>query len=283
LNLKKEFVRLKKGISLAYYDIGTGMPIVFCHGLGGNADNWTHPKSAQVQFFSKISRVLSFDLKGYGDSDKSEQFSYAISEFARELHEAIDQIAGDERIILVGHSMGGMVAQEYALQFPDNLRGLVLVATYSHLKVDSSYYKFQEWILKQTEERSLEELESFVSEQLVKQGVSLMFYRKYLRRNPDMIEWAVGEQKKVPIHVLAACMHSIFQFNVHEHLGQITVPTLIFVGNRDQTIPPSYSKDMHEKIPVSELKIFENCGHMIQFEKREEFNFELEKFIASLS
>lgn len=282
MNLKKKSIALENGARLSYYDEGSGTPLVFCHGFGGNADNWTHPKSGQVQFFSDFMRVLAFDLKGYGDSDKSEDFSYTIAGFAQELHEAIENITNGEKIIFVGHSMGGMVAQEFALQFPTDLKGLVLVSTYSYLIVGSSFYKFQKWIVDQMEERSLEELEKYVSDTLLKQGVALLFYWDYLKKNPEMIEWALEEREKVPLYVLKADMYEIFGFNVHDQLPKITMPTLIIQGKRDQTVPQKYARKIQEQISGSELKMFDRCGHMVQFEVREELNFELEKFIASL-
>ena len=121
------YVKLKDGNRLWYEEKGKGMPIVFIHGWLGLSWHFSN----QIDYFSKAYRVFVFDHKGHGKSDRPEDAAYTLPEFAEELNQALDKLIGDQKFVLIGHSMGGFISLIYATtpNFKKRLKGLVLMST----------------------------------------------------------------------------------------------------------------------------------------------------------
>ncbi|HUY01412.1 MAG TPA: alpha/beta hydrolase, partial [Candidatus Deferrimicrobium sp.] len=115
-----------KGIKLFYEDFGEGTPILFVHGWTSSSWIWFN----QVEYFKKNYRVVTLDLKGHGNSEKPKA-EYLMTEFAAELDEFASKILQEEKFILVGLSMGGMIVLTYAstLRFSSRLKALVPCGT----------------------------------------------------------------------------------------------------------------------------------------------------------
>jgi len=267
------FVEIDKGYKINYIEKGTGKNLVFIHGFLGSS--WLF--EAQVEHFSKNYRVIAIDHIGHGKSDKPESESYELVELAQYLEKTLLKIIGNEKIILIGHSMGGMIAQIYATT-PDlskRLDGLVLMATAPKLKNPGLV-------------RYIEELNDgtrkIKSDDSVNVMVSLCFNRTYKKADPELIE----EFKRLTLeneeYVGLRTMNSIVEnFNVEDKLKNISVPALMLAGEKDIFILPQESKLMGEKIPNSKVEIFPGkIGHMIQYEAKEAYTKALEKFFKSI-
>ena len=99
------FVKLKDGTRLWYEEKGEGSPIVFVHGWLGSSWHFRN----QMDYFSKAFRVFVLDHKGHGKSDRPEDAAYTISDFAKELDQALDQLIGNEKVVLAGQVRAGQV------------------------------------------------------------------------------------------------------------------------------------------------------------------------------
>ena len=121
------YVELDKGYKIHYLEKGKGKNLVFIHGFLGSS--WLF--EAQIEKFSSNFRTIAIDHLGHGKSDKPESESYELSELAEFLDETLSKIIGDEKIILVGHSMGGMISLIYSTtpELAKRLEGLILMAT----------------------------------------------------------------------------------------------------------------------------------------------------------
>lgn len=250
------------------------MPIVFLHGWLGSSWHFSN----QIDYFSKAYRVFVFDHKGHGKSDRPEDAAYMLPEFAEELNQALDKLIGDEKFVLIGHSMGGFISLIYATtpKFKKRLKGLILMSTAPKFRNPG--------------------LDEFVN--LIKKGemtivdpglvdtilVPLCFNGKYIETHEDIIKEFVEEVLKNSEYVASkTAIYIVDIYNVEDKLEEIDVPTLILTGDEDAFVFPEEAELMHKKIKNSELKIFSpNIGHMIQFEALEKCNKAVEEFLKKL-
>jgi len=268
------YVKLKDGNRLWYEEKGKGMPIVFIHAWLGSSWHFTN----QINYFSKAYRVFVFDHKGHGKSDRPEDAAYTLPEFAEELNQALDKLIGDQKFVLIGHSMGGFISLIYATTpiFKKRLKGLVLMSTAPKFRNPG--------------------VDEFVN--LIKKGemtivdpglvdtilIPLYFNGKYIETHEDTIKKFVEEILKNSEYVaFKTAIYCVDLYNVEDKLGEIEVPTLILTSDEDAFVFPEESELMHKKIKNSELKIFSpKIGHMIQFEALEECNKAVENFLKKL-
>ena len=268
------YVKLKDGNRLWYEEKGKGMPIVFMHGWLGSSWHFTN----QIDYFSKAYRVFVFDHKGHGKSDRPEDAAYTLPEFAEELNQALDKLIGNQKFVLIGHSMGGFISLIYATtpKFKKRLKGLILMSTAPKFGNPA--------------------LDEFIT--LIKKGemtivdpglvddilIPLCFNGKYIETHEETIKQFAEEVLKNSEHIASkTAIYIIEHYNVEDKLEEIDIPTLILAGNEDAFIFPEEAELMHKKIKNSELKIFSpKIGHMIQFEALEEYNKAVEKFLKKL-
>ena len=269
------YVGLKDGNRLWYEEKGEGMPIVFLHGWVGSSFCYSN----QIDYFSRAYRVFVFDHKGHGKSDRPEDAAYTLPEFAEELNQALDKLIGEEKFVLIGHSMGGMISLIYATNpnFKKRLKGLILMSTTPKFENPG----VQEYInLIKKGELSLEPNPEDVNNILV----PLCFNQKYIQTHEETIKKFVEEKLKNSEYVASKTLiNFVDHYNVEDKLAEIEVPTLILTGDEDIMVPPENSRSMHRKIKNSELKVFSpKIGHYIQFEALEEYNKAVENFLKKL-
>ena len=265
------FLKINKDVKLFYTISGQGLPLIFLHGWTSNHWMWIE----QEKYFSKNYQVIIPDLKGHGESDKPKA-NYLMAEFAAELNQFINTLLGSKNYILIGHSMGGMIALSYAInpKYTANLKALVPCSTtykMSNPVLSQLVDKLKQGILKY--DYSLQEMMS-----------KLAYYGKFAREHRDIIKKNAEEGMKCPAHVAIACLDAfVNKYNIEKNLSAIKVPTLIMTGDKDSMIDPINSETMQTLIPKITMKVLgPNAGHCIQLEKIEEFNQTLESFIKTV-
>jgi pimeloyl-ACP methyl ester carboxylesterase len=235
--------------------------------------------SNQINYFSKAYRVFVLEHKGHGKSDRPEDASYALTEFSEELNQALDELIGDEKIVLIGHSMGGMISLVYATtsDFKKRLKGLILMSTTPKFE-NAGVQEYIDLIKKG--EMSLEPNSEDVNNILV----PLCFSQRYIQTHDEIIKKFVEEKLRNSEYVLfRTLINFVDHYDVEDKLSEIEVPTLILTGDEDIMVSPEDSRSMHRKIRNSELKIFSpEIGHYIQFEALEEYNKAVEDFLEKL-
>ncbi len=245
------------GISLNYELNGSGPAVVLINGLTMDVNGWY----LQVQPFSERYTVLRYDCRGQGQSDKPDG-EYSQEMHADDLRSLIDKI-GIQKTHVVGISNGGMIAQHFALKYPEKVGALVLVDTCSY--IDTLLEMIIKVWIKATEIGG--------SEFRYDVALPLLFAESFIKKNLELIlsmkEISVKNNPPRPIINLAkGCL----KHNVDNRIGEIKSPTLIIVGEEDILIPIKYSKILNEKIKGSRLVIIKDCGHVPILEKPEEFN-----------
>ena len=269
-------VEIEKGYKINYLDKGKGKNLVYIHGYLGSS--WLYEDF--VEYFSKNYRVIAIDHLGHGKSDKPESESYELVELANYVDQALSKIIGDEKIILHGHSMGGMIAQIYATtpSLAKRLEGLVLMATAPVLQNPG--------LVQYIEDIKAGKMKIIDKEVVETVFLNLCFHRKF-RKNKEnkalvneFAEKTLENKEFVGFRTMESIVNS---YNVEDKISSIKIPTLILTGDKDIFILPDDSKKMHEKIPNSKLVVFSpNIGHMINYEAKDEYIKVMEEFLKSL-
>jgi pimeloyl-ACP methyl ester carboxylesterase len=223
-------------------------PIIMIHGAGGSSATWF----MQHKGLSENLHVIALDLNGHGRTqDRSDE--NIVDSYLQD----IDSVASQyEKPILAGHSMGGALAQLYALQNSDKLNGLVLVATGAKLRVANMVFD----LLDTDFEGYLSAVEEF------------MFHKN---TSKDLIEASVAEVRKCSVPVIRRDFELCNAFNIMDRQKEIQIPTLIIVGAQDMMTPVKYSQYLHSQIENSKLLVIENAGHMVMLEQSSKVNQEI--------
>lgn len=268
------YIELNKGYKIYYLEKGKGKNLVFIHGFLGSS--WLF--KAQVDHFSNHFRTIAIDHLGHGKSDKPESESYELADLAEYLDETLSKIIGDQKIILVGHSMGGMISLIYATtpKLAKRLEGLILMATAPKLSNPGLVQYIKDLKSGEMSLKDRETIETIF--------VGLCFQRKARKEQTELIKEFVDLTLQNEEYVGLRTMESIVNnFNVEDKLKNINVPTLILTGDKDIFILPDESKSMNQKIPNSKLVILTpKIGHMIQYEATDEYNEALEAFLGEI-
>jgi len=230
-----------------YYEVkGRGKPLVLIMGLSGNLD-WWGPEI--VEDLAVHYTLLLFDNRGAGRTDAPEG-DYSILQFAGDTVGLMDGL-GIDRAHIFGVSMGGMIAQEIALSYPERVDKLVLGCTNCGHK--HSVLASQEVL------SHLLSPASASPEGLMK----LLWPDDFIEANRDRIEEFMRRYYMAPIHPAAFMrqMGAIMGFDSYGRLGQINAPTLVITGDRDILVPPENSRILASHIPGAKLEVLEGCGH----------------------
>jgi len=246
------------GFTVHYQDTlqSSGRSILFVHGAGGTHHSWRD----QWAGLKGSARLVIPDLPGHGGSPGPPRGS--IGEYAAWLREFVRE-TGLRRFVLAGHSMGGAIAQQAALDRIGGLEALVLVGTGAKLKVSPAITggiagRFREFAPELSEWMIAEESASYLKEDVTKDILST---------RPD---------------TFLADFRACDAFDVRGRLVEIRLPTLVIAGDRDRLTPLRYAEYLATNIPGAVLKILPGAGHMVALEKPDEVNDVLTSFLHSL-
>ncbi len=255
-------------IGIFYEERGEGFPLIFLSGLTQETRAW----KGQAAFFSKRFRVVTYDPRGQGMSDKPDRpDAYSLSDHLDDLTGLMDHL-GIDRADLVGLSQGGMVAQWAALHAPERVAGLVLVDTGASTTLFLRSI-FQGWI---------GAAESGGGELFFNVSFPWIFSERFVEANPLLINTLRDLSKDLPARAIAHLLRAALSLDLKDQIHRIQAPTLILCGERDLLTPPSYARLLHEKIIGSRLILFPECGHVPPAECPEEFNRAVWEFLIDL-
>lgn len=235
-----------------YYEVhGEGFPLVMIMGLSGNVD-WWDPR--MVQELSKNFKMVLFDNRGAGRTDVSNR-RYTMKLFADDTAGLMDAL-GISRAHVFGVSMGGMIAQELVLNYPEKIEKLVLCST--NCGSTKSVPPSEEVLGMLMTDRS-----ALSPEEIVRMAIPLLFTEDFIQKNPEFIELAIQQILKAPIsnEVFMHHLNAIMNFDTCDSLSQIRAPTLILHGKWDILVPPENGSILAEAIPNAKLVYFENSAH----------------------
>ena len=245
--------------AIAIDHAGAGELLVLMHGIGGNRTNWTE----QVEVFSEHFHTVSWDARGYGDSD---DYAGALDfgDFARDLNALLDHF-GVEQAHLCGLSMGGRIAQDFYLQFPERVKTLTLVATFAGFRNFSSEerQRFIDLRKKPLVEEGKEprDIAPVVAKTLIGPSAS---EDKYLR--------LVQSMEKLHKERYIKTIEASTLYDKALELETVTVPTCLVFGEHDSLTTPDTGRAMAERIAGSAFHVVPRSGHLINIEEPAIFN-----------
>lgn len=255
------------GQKIYYQEAGSGPDVILLHGLGGDRTNW----NATVPALAAKFHVLVPDQLGFGQSDKP-MIDYRVGTLVDFLN-AFCKKLGIAKATLVGNSMGGWVAMDFALAHPDKVNRLVLVdsAGYSQKRTGSQPL---------TRELLLGLNPSTVAGE--KQLMSVVFYNKAFATDQIAEQALAMHLHKNDSYTIDRFIDSILRGEdlVDGKLGAIKAPTLIVWGREDALVPLAAGKALAEDIPGAETVILDGCGHVPQAECAGPFNAALLKYLG---
>jgi len=266
--------RIKVGdIEFHSREAGQGEEILFINGLAADLTTW----SAQFSDLSRDHRVILFDNRGTGLSGKADG-SLSTGILADDVAGLLSGL-GIPSATLVGHSMGGLIAQQVALRHPSRVRRLVLAATVSRSpkRGNLSLYLWPEVLEKIG-------VPAFV-DLMITQNLSLGYIERNWRRILFLRQLLVNHLQEVPLDpaALRKYVAAALEHQPGAELGRIRVPTLVIGGDQDTIVPPHLAAELAGKIPEARLEIMADAGHNLMLERPEEFNRLIRTFIQNTS
>ena len=252
----------------AYVEQGHGGDtLVFLHGVGGGHAAWND----QLPYFAARGyRAVAWDQPGYGASALVDP--YDLAQVSAALQKLLDHLGGAP-VVLVGHSMGGFIAQEAYARFPNKIKALALC--FSSAAFGGSGGDFQRQFVA-SRIAPLEQGDTMA-------GISarLMPTMRGSRSQPGGLERAQRIMAGVPPDTYRKAVALLTTFDRRALLQEIAVPTLVLAGAEDRTAPPSVMERMAKRIPGSQYVVLEGCGHLGPMDQPDEFNRALAAFLAS--
>ncbi|MBM3224476.1 MAG: alpha/beta hydrolase [Candidatus Tectomicrobia bacterium] len=235
-----------------------GKAVLFLHGAGSNGHVWVD----MLQRLSSQHSPVAIDLPAHGRSggllaaDSIEAYCAVVDAFL-----AVTQFTP---CVLVGHSMGGAIAQLYALTHPGKLAGLVLSSTGARLRVAPA-------ILQLWQDASMGKAVNVYGRSSYSDKTSM-----------DIVRQGWGEQRKTDPRVRLGDFVACDRFDAMARLPEITVPTLVLGGTDDVITPPRYTAYLHQHISGAQLTMIPDAGHIGYAEQPEAMASALLAFLAQL-
>jgi 3-oxoadipate enol-lactonase len=255
-----------------YYEIhGEGEPLVLIYGYSGHSRLWYR----QIPVLSKKYRVIAFDNRGAGRSDKP-NIPYTMSTMAKDIAGLLDVIGIDAAHIF-GISMGGMIAQHFALDYPQKVISLILGCTFC-----GGVHSIQSEPESTAALFDFERLSKMTPEEVTRQAMPFLYSREFIEKNPDIIEERVAKQLEYPTpgHGAMRQAGAIMGHDTYDLLPKIKLPTLVITGDNDRLIPVENSRILASRIPEAEMVILKGAGHEFFIEDAEEVNKTILDFLG---
>ncbi|MGC2974521.1 alpha/beta fold hydrolase [Brevibacterium sp. FAM 25378] len=251
-----------------YHEVGEGTPILFLHGSGTGvtaAANWW----LNLPEIGKLGRCIAIDSIGYGQSVPSSDTQYGIREWVRHAVRVLDEL-GIEKTWIVGNSLGGWLAFQFAIDFPERLLGIVSMGT-GGAQLTTALKGHSNPVL--TEEGIRKTLELFVVDKtLITDDLVKLRYQSAVNdtasdRLAEVVAARDRDRTELPL-----------DFDV---LSKLDIPVLLIHGVQDAVIPVSRTWEILNVVPHADAHIFSQCGHWSQVERAEDFNAVVTQYLTS--
>jgi pimeloyl-ACP methyl ester carboxylesterase len=269
----RDFATSKDGLKIRYEIRGSGDPLALIMGFSGSGRAWG---DAFLKNIERRFQTVVIDNRGTGESDKPDQ-PWTLTDMANDVAAVLDH-AKIPRAHIYGISMGGMIAQEFALQHASRVRGLVLGCTNSGMK--HSVPANPEDVSK------LMPQPGKPPEEQARIAFSAACGTAFLNsaHGQEVLNQMIADMGKYPItpmHTFMRQFGAIQAFDSFDKLGEIKAPTMVIHGDDDKIVPSKNAEILHNGIHGSKLHILKGAGHMFFWEAPDESVQVPSDFIAS--
>ncbi|HEX7364755.1 MAG TPA: alpha/beta hydrolase [Dehalococcoidia bacterium] len=229
------------------------MKLIFVHGAGNTGLAWHY----QTKCFADSEAI---NLPGHPEG----KLCTSIDQYVEWLHEYIRR-KGYTKPVIAGHSMGGAIAQMYALSYPQEIGALVLIGTGARLRVHPDFLKILEDSIDGSDEWLRNVLEP-----------------PYSLVDPEVKQKIISGVMEVGVAMQLNDFRCCDKFDIMDKVNQITMPALVICGSADEMTPLKYAQYLADKITGSRLVVVEGGTHLCHVEKPAEVNQAIEEFLANL-
>ncbi|HKA46316.1 MAG TPA: 3-oxoadipate enol-lactonase [Burkholderiales bacterium] len=255
------------GIDIHYEIEGSGPWLTMSHSLACNLHMWDPQMKALIGKY----KVLRFDTRGHGQSSAPEG-EYTLEQLADDVKGLLDTL-GIRKTHWAGLSMGGMIAQAFALKYPGVFQSMVLADTTSRRPPDAA----QMWgdRIKTAQEKGMAAL--------VESTLARWFTEPYRKARADVMERIGKDIRATPVAGFVGCCHAISKVDYLDRLKEINCPALVLVGEDDHGTPPEAARTIQQNLPGSELKIIPSAAHLSNIEQEQVFNDTMTAFLSRVA
>lgn len=257
-------------------------PVMFLLHGGPGSDHLRYKlHSLELQ---DCAQLVFIDHRGCGRSKKTRERDYTLEKNIEDI-EALRRYLGLDRIVLLGTSYGGVVAQGYAIRYPQHVSQLILVATApSYRFIEEAKHNLQQW----GTARQIAVCErlwngSFTNARQVADFFAVM----------EPLYSVTAHTKRMPV-IKPSTVYSyealnrgfstfMRSFDFIAQLKRIVCPTLVLAGKRDWICPPSQAKVLAQHLPKAQLQVFNNCGHAMAIDAHKRYISAIKKFLKTYS
>lgn len=249
------------GISIHVQITGQGEPLLLLMGLGASGDKWQR----NAEEYKKHYTCIIPDNRGAGRSDKPECDSYSVIDMAEDTVAILDAL-GYNSVFVNGISMGGAIAMEVAIRYPERVRGLILTSTFPYAcNTFKAAINFLRDNRDTVDKRALKRLNQWMT-----------FSSKTQNERPEFLEEMAAEDALIPYpmpdYAYKAQCNACLAHNAADRLNLIKAPTLIAAGECDMFAPLPLAIEMNNAISDSELYVCKDGGHVHEWEYLEQYN-----------
>ncbi len=257
-----EIVNPVTGIKMYYHFMGDlGKPVVvLMHGWTANHTRWAQVERRLAADF----RVIAYDLRGHGWSEKGPELDYGFGSHVLDLQGLMSALK-IERATLVGHSMGGMIAQHFALAFPDKVENLVLIGTCACTAPEES---------KRRAMRALSWMFLYMFEPVM----AIKNRDKWTKLDlyPDMLDDSLKPSPEAAKEGIIA----VANMDLRERLASLQTPALVIASEDDDTVPFELSCELAASLPKCVMARVSGCGHHIPIDMPDFVSEKVKEFAA---
>ena len=260
-------IKLSNGVRLEYAEQGSpnGTPVILLHGYPDSR----HSYDRVFPLLPISVHAYAISFRGFGESDKPEE-GYSPKDFADDVA-AFLKAMNIKKAVIVGHSMGATVAQQFAISYPDKLAGLVLIGGIYSFSNRPDLLEFKQ---------AVKELKDPVDTAFAVEFQQSTLYKKV---PADFFKTIINESMKVPAHVWFKVLSNLLASNTKDGIHKFNKSTLILWGEKDIIALRRDQESLNTAIKNSKLVIYEETGHDLQWETPERFTSDLLEFISKVS
>jgi pimeloyl-ACP methyl ester carboxylesterase len=265
--LMEKFVSLSTGVRMEYVEQGNtdGLPVVFLHGV---TDSW--------RSFERVLPLLAADVhafavsaRGHGESSRPER-GYLLSDMSRDLGAFMDAV-GLAQAVIVGHSMGAMVAQRFVVDHPDRVRGLVLMGAFASLFQDPGLMDFYQ--------SAIAPLEDPIDAAFARDWQQSTLARPMA---PEHLDAVVAETLKVPARIWREAFQGFLDTpDFTSELARVSAPCVIMWGDKDTYALRESQDRLLAAVSGARLLVYEGAGHTFHWEDPTRFAADLAAFLTT--
>lgn len=244
---------------------GEGQPLVLIHGVGADLESW----DGVIRELGQGYDILRYDQRGHGLSSKPPG-PYSLDDFAEDLHDLLRAV-GISKAHVAGFSLGGLVAQAFALKYPAQVEKLILISTVAGRTAEE-----RDRVLARAKKLAEEGAGAHLND-----AVERWFTEAFIAARPDVLEWRRQKSRQNDPDSYAAAYRVLAESDLADELHRITAPTLVMTGERDIGSTPRMARLIAECVSKSHCVIFPRLKHSLLLEAPDQVAAEMRCFLEN--